>query len=155
MYFYVLLCLDYLNSLYTFDEFNYSHNVFQYQYILSHVKVVPQLTNCFIIFRLGVAACGCEDKNVEKLSNTLSAFLWHETTTRAGLPLQIAIVTALLGLISVDLGQVIEINSMCPSIASQSAVAGAIRKWFSSLSKEHQALSFSLFQSSALGPNVR
>lgn len=117
--------------------------------------MVQYLTNCFIIFRLGVAACGYEDKNVENLRNILSAFLWNETTTRTGLPLQIAIVTALLGLISNDFGEVIEINSMCPSIASQSAVADTIRKWFSSLCKEHQALSFRLFQSSALGPNLR
>ncbi|KAJ0018587.1 hypothetical protein Pint_11304 [Pistacia integerrima] len=96
--------------------------------------------------RLGVNACGYEDKEVESLRSKLSAFLQRDTTTRAGLPIQIAVVSALLGLLSLDFKQIIQINTKCPTIASQSVPADHIRKWFSSLSKENQALSFSLLQ---------
>ncbi|KAJ4702918.1 putative Maternal effect embryo arrest 22 [Melia azedarach] len=105
--------------------------------------------------RLGVDACGYEDKNVEILRNRLSAFLERETTSRAGLPLQIASVSALLGLLSLDFDQINQINTMCPSTASQSVSTDTIRKWFSSLSNENKALSFSLLQSSALVRKLR
>lgn len=98
-------------------------------------------------FRLGVNACGYEDKEVESLRSKLFAFLWQDSTTRAGLPIQIAVISALLGLLSQNFEQIIQINIKCPTTASQSVpAADNIRKWFSSLSKENRALSSSLWQ---------
>lgn len=108
--------------------------------------IIRLQSNYVMTFRLGVNACGYEDKEVESLRSKLSAFLRWDTTTRAGLPTEIAIVSALLGLLSLDFKQIIQINTKRPTIASQSVPADHIRKWFSSLSKENQALSFSLLQ---------
>lgn len=77
----------------------------------------------------------------------MSTFLWRDTATRASLPVQIAIVSALLGLLSLDFEQIIKTNKEYSTIASQSIpAADHIKKWFSSLSNKNQALSFSLLQ---------
>ncbi|XP_044496261.1 uncharacterized protein LOC123218735 [Mangifera indica] len=97
--------------------------------------------------RLRVNACGYEDKEVESFRSKLSTFLWRDTATRASLPVQIAIVSALLGLLSLDFEQIIKTNKEYSTIASQSIpAADHIKKWFSSLSNKNQALSFSLLQ---------
>lgn len=97
-------------------------------------------------YRIGVDACGYEDKEVESLRNKLSSFLWRDTTVRAGLPLQIATVASLLGLISLNLEQIIQPNFEKPDMACQSTAVDAIRKWFYSLNKDHQAFSYSFLQ---------
>ncbi|OMO83102.1 hypothetical protein CCACVL1_11556, partial [Corchorus capsularis] len=61
--------------------------------------------------RLGVDAVGYEDKEVDNLKVKLSAFLWKESTIRAGLPIQLATVAALLGLLSLDFEKVIQKNA--------------------------------------------
>ncbi|TXG73481.1 hypothetical protein EZV62_002060 [Acer yangbiense] len=96
--------------------------------------------------RIGVNACGYEDKEVESLRNKLSAFLMGDTTIVAALPVQIATVSALLGLLPLDFEHIVEINAKHPIISSQSVPADCIRKWFSLLSKKNQALSSSLLQ---------
>ncbi|KAI9195861.1 hypothetical protein LWI28_018821 [Acer negundo] len=66
--------------------------------------------------RIGVDACGYEDKEVESLRNKLSSFLMGDTTIVAALPVQIATVTALLGLVPLDFEQIVEINAKHPII---------------------------------------
>ena len=77
----------------------------------------------------------------------LSAFLWRETTTSAGLPIQLATVTALLGLISLDFEKVILENVKLPVMPGQFLAADVIRNWFSLLTEEQRAMSIRLFQS--------
>ena len=77
----------------------------------------------------------------------LSAFLWRETTIRAGLPIQLATVTALLGLISLDFEKVILENVKLPVMPGQFLAADVIRNWFSLLTEEQRAMSIRLFQS--------
>ena len=77
----------------------------------------------------------------------LSAFLWRETTIRAGLPIQLATVTALFGLISLDFGKVIVDNVKLPVMSGQFVAADLIRNWFSLLSEEQRAMSIRFFQS--------
>ena len=55
-----------------------------------------------LIFRLGVDSGGYEDAGVENLRCNLSAFLSRDATMKAGLPIQIATVTALLGLLPLN-----------------------------------------------------
>lgn len=101
-------------------------------------------------------ACGYEDRGVENLRCKLSDYLWCEaanTTVRAAFPVQIAVVIALLGLLSLDFEEVIQNNLKLPTLASQSVFFNLVRNWFSSLSKEEQASSFSLLQSAGVVKN--
>ncbi|XP_037493455.1 uncharacterized protein LOC105637078 isoform X1 [Jatropha curcas] len=100
--------------------------------------------------RLGVAACGYEDKEVENLKYKLSGFLQRDATTKLSLPVQIAAVTSLLGILPFDLQDVIQGNLKLPEGASQFVFADLIRNWFSSLSKEQQTLSSNLLHSAGL-----
>nr|TKR91248.1 hypothetical protein D5086_0000225100 [Populus alba] len=52
--------------------------------------------------RLGVAACGYEDKGVENLRCKLSGFLSWDATIQMALPVQIALATSLLALLSLE-----------------------------------------------------
>ncbi|XVF23014.1 hypothetical protein REPUB_Repub13aG0001300 [Reevesia pubescens] len=97
--------------------------------------------------RLGVDAVGYEDKEVENLRVKLSAFLWRETTIRAGLCIQLATVTALLGLISLDFEKVILGNVKIPVMSGQFDPADLVRNWFPLLTEEQQAMSIRLFLS--------
>ncbi|EOY25696.1 Maternal effect embryo arrest 22, putative [Theobroma cacao] len=97
--------------------------------------------------RLGVDAVGYEDKEVENLRVKLSAFLFRETTIRAGLPIQLATVSALLGLISLDIEKVIQKNVTLPVMSGQFVHADLIRNWFPLLTEEQRAMSIRLFQS--------
>ncbi|XWS13515.1 hypothetical protein CRYUN_Cryun36dG0043700 [Craigia yunnanensis] len=99
------------------------------------------------VYGLGVDGVGYEDKEVENLRVKLSAFLWRETTIRAGLPIQLATVTALLGLISLDFEKVILENVKLPVMSGQFLAADLIRNWFSILTEEQRAMSIGLFQS--------
>ncbi|GMI91989.1 MATERNAL EFFECT EMBRYO ARREST 22, EMBRYO DEFECTIVE 1611 [Hibiscus trionum] len=97
--------------------------------------------------RLGVDAVGYEDKEVENLRVKLSAFLRRETTMRAGLPIQLATVTALLGLVSLDFEQVHLENGDLAGMSGQSVAADVLRNWFLVLTEEQRAKSISFFQS--------
>ena len=99
-------------------------------------------------FRLGVSAFGYEDNGVENLRCKLSGFLSRDATIRMALPVQIALATALLGLLSLDFEKLIQSNSCLPAMSRQSVSIDHIRSWFSSLTKEQQALSLSLLPSS-------
>ena len=96
--------------------------------------------------RLGVEAFGHEDKKVEQLRSDLSAFLRRSITMKAGLPIQIATVTALLGLISVDFETILQASKKLPAIASHSVSTDLMREWFSSLNKKQQDLSLNVLQ---------
>ncbi|KAI5606103.1 hypothetical protein BDE02_01G398300 [Populus trichocarpa] len=97
--------------------------------------------------RLGVAACGYEDKGVENLRYKLSGFLSWDATIQMALPVQIALATSLLALLSLEFEKVIQSNCNLPAIACQSVSIDHIRSWFYSLTKERQILSRSLLQS--------
>lgn len=96
--------------------------------------------------RRAVDAGGCKDKDVEDLTDKLAAFLQQEATIRGGLPIQIATVSALLRLLSLDFNQVMESQVAFPVDAGLSDTTDLIRKWFSLLSKEQQAFLPSLLQ---------
>ncbi|XWS09053.1 hypothetical protein CRYUN_Cryun40dG0052800 [Craigia yunnanensis] len=96
---------------------------------------------------LGVDGVGYEDKEVEDLRVKLSAFLWRETTIRAGRSVQLATVTALFGLISLDFEKVILDNVKLPVMSGQFVAADLIRNWFSLLTEEQRAMSIRLFLS--------
>ncbi|KAA8519316.1 hypothetical protein F0562_013572 [Nyssa sinensis] len=100
--------------------------------------------------RLGLDANGYEDIGVENLRCRLSAFLCQSTSRKLGLPIQIATVTSLLGLLLLDFEELIKSNVELAAVASKSVPADCIRKWFSLLSNEQQSLSWSLLQAAGL-----
>uniref|UniRef100_A0A5B7BWU3 Maternal effect embryo arrest 22 n=1 Tax=Davidia involucrata TaxID=16924 RepID=A0A5B7BWU3_DAVIN len=100
--------------------------------------------------RLGVDANGYEDTGVENLRCRLSVFLCQDTSRKLGLSIQIATVTALLGLLPLNFEELIKNNMELPAVVSESVPAECIRKWFSLLSNEQQSLSFSLLQSAGM-----
>ncbi|KAA3478736.1 Flagellar attachment zone 1 [Gossypium australe] len=93
--------------------------------------------------RIGVDAVGYEDKEVENLRTKLNAFLLRESTIRAGLPIQLATVAALLGLTSLDLNNIELVSAM----SGQFVPANLLKNWFPLLTEEQQAISIRLFQS--------
>ncbi|KAK8352850.1 hypothetical protein V6Z12_A05G120700 [Gossypium hirsutum] len=95
--------------------------------------------------RLGVDAVGYEDKEVENLRAKLSAFLWQETTIRAGLPIQLASVSALLGLVSLDFKKASLENGNLPGMSGQCVPAELLRNWFLQLTEEQRSMSIRLF----------
>ncbi|KAK8296369.1 hypothetical protein V6Z12_D05G120200 [Gossypium hirsutum] len=95
--------------------------------------------------RLGVDAVGYEDKEVENLRAKLSAFLWQETTIRAGLPIQLASVSALLGLVSLDFKKASLENGNLPGMSGQCVPADLLRNWFLQLTEEQRSMSIRLF----------
>ncbi|XP_039044029.1 uncharacterized protein LOC120183387 [Hibiscus syriacus] len=92
--------------------------------------------------RIGVDTIGYEDKEVENLRANLHAFLLREATIGAGLPIQLATVTALLGLVPIDFENV-ELAVM----SGQFVLADVLRKWFPLLTEEQRATSVRLFKS--------
>lgn len=106
-------------------------------------EVHPINDVCF--FRLGVDAVGYEDKEVENLRAKLSAFLWQETTIRAGLPIQLASVSALLGLVSLDFKKASLENGNLPGMSGQCVPADLLRNWFLQLTEEQRSMSIRLF----------
>lgn len=110
------------------------------------VVILPSFTKqCFLILRLGVDAFGYEDKDVRQLRCNLSAFL-RDGCTKKGLHIQIATVTALLGLLSLNFEEIIQDNVKFPVNASESSLAVVIREWFSLLSKKQQDLAINFLQ---------
>ncbi|CAN1169523.1 hypothetical protein LINPERPRIM_LOCUS19846 [Linum perenne] len=133
----------------------------------THSKVIPELLEMMerpvsstfkiavIIFlgevgRIGVAASGYEDKGVESLRYELCSFLGRQIVEKAAVfPVQIATVTSLLRLLSLDLQSVVDDESFkcsTTNATSQSAVIRLLRDWFSSLSKDGQTMSLSFLQ---------
>ncbi|KAJ9140892.1 hypothetical protein P3X46_031484 [Hevea brasiliensis] len=68
--------------------------------------------------RLGVAACGYKDKEVVNLKCKLSGYLLLDASFRASFPIQIAAVTSLLGLMSLNFEDVIQSDLKIPEVAS-------------------------------------
>ncbi|GLU17515.1 hypothetical protein SLE2022_338780 [Rubroshorea leprosula] len=100
--------------------------------------------------RLGVDAVGYEDKGMENLRSQLSVFLWRDTTIRAGLPIQIATISAMLGLLPFSVVEVVKDNTKPPEITSHSDPVDLIGSWLHSLSEEQRALTISLLQSTSV-----
>lgn len=76
----------------------------------------------------------------------LSTFLGRESTKILGLPLQIAIVSALLGLLDLDFETLVRSSLTLHMLTGQATPADWVRNWFTSLSKEHQDLSLNLLK---------
>ncbi|KAK8540425.1 hypothetical protein V6N13_008847 [Hibiscus sabdariffa] len=91
--------------------------------------------------RIGVDAIGYEDKEVENLRAKLHAFLVRDTTISAGLPIQLATVTSLLGLVPVDFE-----NVELPVMPGQFVPADVLGKWFPLLTEEQRAKTIRLFK---------
>lgn len=98
--------------------------------------------------RFGIDAVGYEDTEMENLRSQLSAFLWRDTTIRAGLPIQLATLSAILGLIPFDIEKVlIDTPQKAPDITTwQSSPTDLLRNWFCLLSEAERALSVSLLK---------
>lgn len=103
--------------------------------------------------RLGVDACGYEDKEVENLRCRLSAFLCQNSTLKLGLPTQITTINALVELLPLGFEDIILNNAKLPIASNQSVTTELIRKWFSLLSTEQQSLSFNLLQPVGVNSN--
>ncbi|KAF3450972.1 hypothetical protein FNV43_RR07061 [Rhamnella rubrinervis] len=136
----------------------------------AHVKVVPPLLklleSCMIenftlgiivllgqLGRLGVDALGYENKDVQRLRCNLSAFL-HDDCSKKGLHIQIATVTALLGLVSLNFEEIIQVNMKFPVNASESSPAVMIRNWFSLLGKKQQDLAINILQTGGVNSKI-
>ncbi|KAF2317910.1 hypothetical protein GH714_041230 [Hevea brasiliensis] len=99
---------------------------------LSDVLSLVELLACYMVFnfdiisgcviRIGVAACGYQDKEVEKLKCKLSGYLLRDSTIRASFPVQIAAITSLLGLMSLNFEDVVQSELRLPEAASQSVL---------------------------------
>ena len=63
-------------------------------------------------FRIGVDAGGYEDGGVENLRCTLSAYLDHTSSMKAGISLQISTGAALFGLLPLDLETLVHLTSV-------------------------------------------
>ncbi|TKY57172.1 hypothetical protein E2542_SST21618 [Spatholobus suberectus] len=122
------------------------------------MKLVPQLLNILdscveekfairiIVLldqlgRIGVDVGGYEDQGVGNLRCYLCAYLCRTSSMEAGLSLQIAAATALLGLLPLDFETLFHTNINLPAYSrSVSDNAETLRKWFSGLGKEQQKL---------------
>lgn len=87
---------------------------------------------------------------MENLRSQLSVFLWRDTTIRAGLPIQIATISAMLGLLPFSVVEVVKDNTKPTDITSHSGPVDLIGSWLHSLSEEQRALTISLLQSTGV-----
>ncbi|KAF7148748.1 hypothetical protein RHSIM_Rhsim03G0093400 [Rhododendron simsii] len=100
--------------------------------------------------RLGVDASGYEDNGVENLRCRLSSFLCQNSSRKLSRLSQIAIVNALLGLLSLSFKELVKSTVEVPAVVSPSNSTDCIREWYSGLSNEQQSLSFSFLQSDSM-----
>ncbi|CAM8905887.1 unnamed protein product [Rhodiola kirilowii] len=118
-------------------------------------KVVPQLllmlesstmdifSMAIIVFlgqlgRLGVSASGPEDTGVDRLRCQLTAMLGCDKRGKVILPIQMAAVSSLLGILNLDLNSLHHGGDLNPCVAEASS-ACLIREWFTSLSEGQQS----------------
>lgn len=93
-----------------------------------------------------MAAGGFEDGGVKILRSNLSAFLYLDTTIKSGLCVQIAIVSALLGLLPFDFETIIQDKVSYPASSNQYVEVNLIKTWFSFLSPKQKELSCNTLQ---------
>ncbi|XP_022954739.1 restin homolog isoform X1 [Cucurbita moschata] len=96
--------------------------------------------------RFGVAAGGFEDGGVKILRSNLSAFLYLDTTIKSGLCVQIAIVSALLGLLPFEFETIIQDKVSYPASSNPYVEVNLIKTWFSFLSPKQKELSCNTLQ---------
>ncbi|KAI3439207.1 uncharacterized protein J3R85_005177 [Psidium guajava] len=96
--------------------------------------------------RLGVKAGGFDDLGVQSLRCSLYSFLLQATTLNMGFATQTAIATALLRLMPLDFENIVQ----CNASVSQPAPACAVRKWFSSLTREQKTSICNIIQSATV-----
>ncbi|KAM7505759.1 hypothetical protein LguiB_004663 [Lonicera macranthoides] len=105
--------------------------------------------------RLGAENKGYEDTGVKNIRDRLSEFLYESTSRQNGLAIQVATVTALLGVIPRNFEEIIKKSNLELSalVVSHSVppAADCISGWFSLLNKEQQSLSMSLLSAVAPG----
>lgn len=97
-------------------------------------------------FRLGVKAGGFDDLGVQTLRCSLYSFLRQATTLKMGFATQTAIATALLRLMPLDFENIVQGNAS----VSQPAPPCAVRKWFSSLTREQKTSIRNIIQSATV-----
>lgn len=90
-----------------------------------------------MIFRLGVAAAGYEDKGLENLRCNLFSYFCRKSSMKVGPPLQLAIAFALIGVLPFDVETLFETDSSLPVCSSKyvSSELEDLRKWLSGLDK--------------------
>ncbi|XP_038893728.1 uncharacterized protein LOC120082568 [Benincasa hispida] len=97
--------------------------------------------------RFGVDAGGSEDEGVKILRSNLSAFLCLDNTIKSGLCVQIATVSALLGLLPFDFETIVQYKvSYLASSSRHYAEVNLIKTWFSLLSPKQKELSRSILR---------
>ncbi|TYJ99817.1 uncharacterized protein E5676_scaffold446G00190 [Cucumis melo var. makuwa] len=96
--------------------------------------------------RLGVDAGGFDDGGVKILRFNLSAFLCLETTIKSGLCVQIATVSALVGLLPFDFETIVQDKVSYLASSSHYAEINLIKTWFSLLSPKQKEFSRNILQ---------
>lgn len=97
--------------------------------------------------RLGVDTGGYDQKGIFALRCSISAFLDSKTARPSGLPSQFAAAKALVDLLPFEFDELIQKNLELLVDSNQYGHAEVVKKWFSQLSEEQQALSLSIFLS--------
>ncbi|KAK6916896.1 hypothetical protein RJ641_017647 [Dillenia turbinata] len=100
--------------------------------------------------RFGVDTSGHEDVGVVNLKCRLSSFLYPTTMQKFGLSFQIAIATALLGLLSIKFEDLIQSRVELPSVGADSVPTSLIRKWYFSLGSKQQSLVYGFLLSALM-----
>ncbi|XP_023000919.1 uncharacterized protein LOC111495215 [Cucurbita maxima] len=99
--------------------------------------------------RFGVDAGGFENGGVKILRSNLSSFLCLDTTIKSGLPVQIATVSSLLGLLPFDFETIVQDKVRCRASSNQYVEVNLIKMWFSLLSPKQKELSCNILQVAA------
>lgn len=127
------------------------HNLVDFPYF-TFIKLLHEFP---LFFRLGAESEGYEDTGVKNIRDRLSEFLCQSTSRKTGLAIQVATVTALLGVIPLNFEEIINKSNLeLPALVVSHSIppaADCISGWFSLLNKEQQSLSLSLLSDVALG----
>lgn len=97
--------------------------------------------------RLGVDAGGYDDKGVGSLRSRLSALLYHNSFKELAFTTQIAVISALVGTIPLDIEKLLKTDAEIPLIAIYLDFANCIRNWYSTLNNEQQSWSLKFLES--------
>ncbi|XAR50910.1 hypothetical protein NMG60_11005375 [Bertholletia excelsa] len=149
-------CVEICNLYYVLCQWSWDWTCNNIIYPLLKLLESCILENCFVatvvllgkVGRHGVEVGGYEDTAVEKLRCGLFAFLC-QNTGRKSFPTQLAILNALLGLLSLNFEELLESSLELPAVISQSDPADCLMKWYSTLNNEQQSLLLSFLQSSS------
>eukprot|EP00268_Persea_americana_P065341 TRINITY_DN8707_c0_g1_i1.p1 TRINITY_DN8707_c0_g1~~TRINITY_DN8707_c0_g1_i1.p1 ORF type:complete len:1487 (-),score=391.90 TRINITY_DN8707_c0_g1_i1:448-4908(-) len=100
--------------------------------------------------RLGIDAGGYDQKGLEGLRCSLSAFLVSDAAWEISLPSQFAAAKALTDLLLLEFEELMQKDLDIMGDSARFSHGEIIKKWFSQLSKEQQSLYLNLFQSAII-----